>query len=138
MNTVLFKSTKERINGGLFTVLAAMTLLVSCKKNIHEEMGSRNHASAYSSEVLGKWMTMQLRLIKNATGITNHGFSRPIAYTGIAALESMSPGLNGTDKKWGRQWNGLTAIPVASNGYHYYYTANVNGAMATINRLFFS
>src|SRR4028118_1654187 len=79
-------------------------LIVSCKK---EEAIQKNGASFYSSEVLDKWITFQLRLMRNTPGITNQGFARPFAYSGIAAFESLKPGLNGSFK-WSDSWNGLT------------------------------
>src|SRR4051794_33277852 len=50
-------------------------------------------ASSYSADVIDKWITMQLRLMRDATGIANVAFSRYYAYSGIAALESLTPGL---------------------------------------------
>jgi hypothetical protein len=51
------------------------------------------NASSYSADLIDKWITMQLRLMRNATGIANIAFSRYYAYSGIAALESLTPGL---------------------------------------------
>lgn len=80
----------------IFLVTAITTSLVfySCKKDT--DQGGPNNK--LSSDVLDKWMTKQLRLMRNATGILNHAFSRPIAYAGITALESIAPGLNGNIK----------------------------------------
>ena len=36
---------------------------------------------------------MQLRLMRDATGIPNVAFSRYYAYSGVTALESLTPGL---------------------------------------------
>lgn len=122
----------------LFIVASIMslTLLLSCKKSQDIDT-EKNHVSSYSSEVLDKWMTLQLRLIKNATGVSNHGFARHFAYTGIAAFESLVPGLTSTEKKWSAKWNGLTGLPATLKSKNYYYPANVNAAMAAINRSFF-
>ena len=49
----------------------------------------------------------------------------------------MSKVLSSPDKKWSAKWNGLTGLPTAANANSYYYPANVNGAMAAINRSFF-
>jgi hypothetical protein len=78
-------------------------------------------------------MTLQLRLMKNATGIPNQAFARPFAYSGIAALESLAPGL----PAWDYKWNGLTGLPTSNHTIRYYYPANVNAAMAAINKAFF-
>lgn len=116
-------------------VFLLILFLVSCKKN--DNPGNHNHhASAYSSEVLDKWMTVQLRLIRNATGIPKHGFSRQFAYSGIVALESLAPGIPG-NSLWRSKWNGLTGLPASGHSKDYYYPANINGAMAAINRSLF-
>src|SRR5215831_15439272 len=63
------------------------------------------NASSYSDEVIDKWMTIQLRLMKDAIGLPNIGFSRFYAYSGIAALESISPGMPKNQTLTGK-WNG--------------------------------
>ena len=112
----------------------AIYVFASCHKgNIPP---GQNNASSYSSEVLDKWITLQLRLIKNTTGIPNQAFSRHYAYTGIAALESIVPGLPANSSSY-RKWNQLTGLPAASHTIKYHYPAAVNAAMAAMNRSFF-
>jgi hypothetical protein len=82
-------------------------------------------------------MTMQLRLMRNATGIANHAFSRHFAYAGVAAFESLRPGLHGQPLQWSDKWNGLTGLPVVNHSKKYYYPANVNAAMAGLNKAMF-
>jgi hypothetical protein len=94
-------------------------------------------ASQYSSDVIDKWITMQLRLMRDATGIPNVAFSRYYAYSGVAALESLTPGLPSkyvlSDK-----WNGLTGLPQADISKNYYWPASVNTALAAMNRNIFT
>ena len=115
------------------TLLAAVLILSSCSKT---DDRSTNHASGYSSEVLDKWMTVQIRLMKNATGIPNQAFSRHFAYAGIAAHEAIRPGLTG-QTKWANNWNGLTGLPAYHSSTKYFYPANANAALAAINRAMF-
>jgi hypothetical protein len=82
-------------------------------------------------------MTMQLRLMRNATGIANHAFSRHFAYAGVAAFESLRPGLLAPGLQWSDKWNGLTGLPVFNHAKKYYYPANVNAAMAALNKAMF-
>lgn len=122
-----------------FSLVAMMvltaTLLVSCKK---DEAPPKNHnqPGLYFSDVLDKWMVLQLRLMRNTTGVQNQAFSRHFAYSGITALQSLAPGLHGS-ADWTGKWNGLTNLPPRNLYDRYYYPANVNAAMAEINRLFF-
>jgi hypothetical protein len=137
MKTLSFK-TQRRFNATLIlAALISVLLPASCKKNDDNDTNP-NHPSRHSADVVDKWMTLQLRLMRNATGVPNHGFSRHFAYTGIAAFQSLAPGLTGTDKKWPAKWNGLTGLPVAANANSYYYPANANAALAAINRSFFT
>ena len=79
---------------------------------------------------------MQVRLMKNTTGVANQAFSRYFAYTGIASLESLAPGLPFYANQY-RKWNGLTGLPTANQSVQYYYPASINAAMAFINKAFF-
>jgi hypothetical protein len=122
----------SRLSIASFFLMAVFTiaLLGSCKKDKEDT----NHPGSYSSEVLHKWMTLQLRLMRNATGLPNQAFSRHFAYAGVAALESLAPGYT----KWHSKWNGLTGLPQGQHRKKYYYPANVNAALAAVNKAFFS
>ena len=116
--------------------LSLFTIIIFASCNKPEEYKNNNHVSSHSSEVLDKWMTMQLRLMRNATGVANHAFSRHFAYSGVAAVEALRPALKGHDK-WSDKWNGLEGLPVSGKSKDYYYPANVNAALASVNRAFF-
>lgn len=131
--------TKHRLFAtlGCWAAITVTILFHSCQKGTDNIVPAEKNASSYSSEVLDKWMTLQLRLMRNATGIPNQAFSRHFAYSGIAAFESLKPGLTGTNKKWSEKWNGLTDLPVAHPSARFYYPANVNAALAAMNRSLF-
>ena len=130
MNKTSFKMNRRFISFFLPATISVL-LFGSCKKDDHFPHG--NHPSLYSSEVIDKWMTLQIRLIKNTTGVANQAFARHFAYSGIAALESLAPGL----PAWDYKWNGLTGLPTSNHSVKYYYPANVNAALASINKAFF-
>lgn len=81
-------------------------------------------------------MTMELRLMRNATGIPNQAFSRHFVYAGIAALESIGPGIP-AHSHLSSKWNELSGLPTPDYTIRYYYPANVNAAMAFINKALF-
>jgi hypothetical protein len=116
------------------TVVALLTL-ASCNKQ-DRVPGNPHNAGGYSAEVLDKWMTLQIRLMRNTTGVQNQAFSRPYAYAAIAALEAIGPGLP-AHKNWSGRWNGLTGLPAADHSVRYYYPANVNAALAAMNKAMF-
>lgn len=117
----------------LLATAAAFLPAGSCKREAKQDS---NKVAVYPSTVLDKWITLQLRLMRNATGIPNHPFSRHYVYTGITALEAVSPGLP-PNERWSAKWNGLTGLPVPDPSVNYYYPANVNAAMAAINHACF-
>src|SRR5215213_3435967 len=122
-----------------FTITTLILLSLSaCKKpaDIKHDNFSKPSFS-YSSEVLDKWMTMELRLMKNATGIPNQAFTRHFVYAGIAALESIGPTIP-AHEYWMSRWNGLSGLPKPDHSVQYYYPANVNAAMASISKAMFS
>ena len=92
---------------------------VSISQAIEGRTQEKPKASHYPAEVLDKWMTLQLRLMRNATGIPNQAFSRHMVYSGIVALESIAPGLP-RGNKWEVKWNGLTGLPPSGNMKYYY------------------
>ena len=133
MTTTSSKMNRHSIASYLLLSLVSIMLISSCKKNDHHD---RNQSAKYSSEVLDKWMTMQLRLMRNATGTPNQAFSRHFVYSGISALQSLSPDLH-VYSKWAPKWNGLGGLPSPNYSVRYYYPANVNAAMAAINKSLF-
>jgi hypothetical protein len=115
--------------------LSGLLLLLSCNKD-SQFSDLKSKASSYPADVLDKWMTLQIRLMRNATGIPNQAFSRHFAYTGVTALESLRPGLNRSMEGLNK-WNGLTGLPVVGHWKNYYLPANANAALAAINRAMF-
>src|SRR5262245_29804738 len=113
------KKTSSKMNRYLIAwILAAVVIaalsLVACRKD--KAPRNENSVTFYSAEVLDKWISLQLRLMRNATGIPNQAFSRHFAYTGLAALESLAPGLSPSLNQY-RKWNGLTGLPVFDNSF---------------------
>ncbi|HEY6503846.1 MAG TPA: hypothetical protein VIZ28_07730, partial [Chitinophagaceae bacterium] len=132
MTTTSLMMKRQSIASFFLVIIFSLLLLSSCEKNENDN----DHSPAFTAEVLDKWMTLQLRLMRNATGIPNHGFSRHFAYAGVAAFESLAAG-RPANNKWSVKWNGLTGLPASGPFVKYYYPANVNAAMAAINRSLF-
>jgi hypothetical protein len=126
----------NRLSVAFLFIISTSISLIACKKQPTTVEHGKTPTS-HSSAVVDKWMSMQLRLMRNATGIPNQAFSRHFAYSGVAALESLKPGLTGTHKKWSEKWNGISGLPVAGNNTNYYLPANANAALAAINRAMF-
>src|SRR6185503_8566400 len=110
MKTTSFKIKRHFITSLFFSTTFMVISLGACQKGA-TPMVTKVNPSSYSSEVLDKWMTLQLRLIRNATGIANHAFSRYFAYSGVTAIEALRPGLHGQFSQWTNKWNGLSGLP---------------------------
>ena len=127
----------------LLFLAIALVMMASCeKKDLVKDFfknGSHGHlkqTNTYSSEVVIKWMNMQLRLMAATTGVANVAFSRPFAYSGIALYESVVPGMPSHNSLAGKL-NGLTGLPQTEHGTAYHWPTSANTALASINRQMF-
>jgi hypothetical protein len=127
----------------VFSVLFCLALaisFVSCRKEgpiITSSSSALKNPHLYPSAIIGKWISMQIRLMRDATGFPNVVFSRYYAYSGVAAFEALTPGLSKEDALSGK-WNGLTGLPSADKFKLYYWPASVNTALAAMNRDIFT
>jgi hypothetical protein len=105
----------------------------SCQKS-GDPFKGKNNPSFYPADVIDKWMTLEIRIYKDATGIGNGAFARPFAYSGISAYESIDPGL----ASWKNKYNGLSGLPETDKSKRYDWSASVNATLAEFNRSFFT
>jgi hypothetical protein len=103
------------------------------RSNIH---GHLKQTKTYSSDVVTKWMDMQLRIMRTATGIPNNAFTRPYAYSGIALYEAVVPGMPAYQSLEG-QLNNLSGLPKKEPGFAYHWPCSGNAALAYINKQMF-
>lgn len=127
----------------LLFLASAIIMMASCQKSdlVKEffKNGSHGHSKqtkTYSSEVVIKWMNMQIRLMAATTGVANVAFSRPYAYSGIALYEAVVPGMPSSNSL-ASKLNGLTGLPQIKHGTAYHWPTSANAALANINRQMF-
>lgn len=130
-----FLKVKKVVTIILVSILC-INLILSCNKHDHLLYPENISASRYPSDVIDKWIAMQLRLMKDATGIPNVVFSRYYAYSGVAAFESIAPGSKESEAAQGK-WNGLTGLPQIEKFKAYFWPASANSALAGMNRSMF-
>src|SRR6476620_11562505 len=103
MKNFLSNCSRHAICRTLFCVIFLSVSFFACKKtevplSQNAESSSdlllNKNASQFSSEVIDKWITMQLRLDRDAVGIPNAAFFRYCAYSGLAAFAAVAPGTN--------------------------------------------
>ena len=135
----------------LILVLASMSI-TSCQKETQQPLNANEEFSAaannsghghikqtktFSSDVAIKWMTMQVRQMRNYPGtVGNVAYSRHYAYSGIALYEAVVAGMPAY-QSIASQLNGLVGLPTAMPGYAYHWAASANAALAFINKKFF-
>jgi hypothetical protein len=101
--------------------------------NVH---GHLIQTKTYASDVAIKWMDIQLRLMRTATGIPNNAFARPYAYSGIVLYEAVVHGMPSYQSLQG-QLNGLSGLPPTGPGLAYHWPSSANAALAYINKNMF-
>jgi hypothetical protein len=130
--------------------IMAITLFNSCKKEFDSQHswdlapksnfdlthGHLLQTKTYSSEVVFKWMDMQLYLFRrNPTFIGGLPPERYYAYSAIALYESVVPGMPAYRTLSG-QLTDMPAMPQTNHGLAYYWPACANAAFAAMTRSF--
>lgn len=102
----------------------------------NSEHGHLKQTKEYSSEVVLKWMVMQLRVIRTTAGMPPPTNSRVFAYSGVALYESVVPGMPAYQTLSG-QLTAMPAMPETVPGFAYHWAASANAALAFITKQFF-
>jgi len=130
-----------------------LVFLFSCQKNIEKQTTQEEIASAanknndhghlqqtktFSADVVIRWLNMQLDMLRVplAPGTGSQGAERALAYCGIAAYESVLPGMPAYQTLT-NQLNGFPEMPSAEPGKAYHWAASANAALAEMNRRLF-
>jgi len=92
----------------------------------------------YSSDVITKWLNMQLEMLRVPlpAGVGSQAAERCQAYCGIAAYESVVPGMPNYRSLEG-QLTEFPRLPDVEKGKVYHWAASANAALAEMNRKLF-
>jgi hypothetical protein len=130
-----------------------IVLLFSCKKNVdrqatqeqmataanhNKDQGHLQQTKIFSSDVVVRWLNMQLQMVKVPlpAGTAGQGTDRCQAYCGIALYESVVPGMPAYQSLYG-QLTDFPAMPSTEPGKAYNWAASANAALAEMNRRLF-
>ena len=85
-------------------------------------------------------MALQIKLMSSTPAILNGPFVRIYSYTGLAAFQSIFPGIPQKSAYWfsGNALNNLHALPAVNERERYHWPSSLNAAMAFMNRSMFS
>ncbi|MES2648241.1 MAG: vanadium-dependent haloperoxidase [Bacteroidota bacterium] len=135
---------------GLALIQISLILLfaTSCQKQYDQlarnvtvtkkDQGHLKQTNTHSSEVVIKWLNVQAEMLKVplAPGATTQGAERAMAYCGIAAYESVMPGMPAY-QSLGGQLTSFPSMPTTEPGKAYHWAASANAALAEMNRQLF-
>ncbi len=133
MKKILQNPPDRSMGLALCFLLFSVVCFTACNKS-GNNYPTQKTPHDYPSDVIDKWMTLEVRIYKDATGLANGYFARPFAYSGISAYESLDPEVN----SWRSKYNGLSGLPQTLKNTEYYWPANVNAALAEFNKTFFT
>ena len=138
-----------------FLLVAILSVLnFSCSKGLKEEPMAQQEENAmrvngedangsrqtktYSADVIISWLNMELEMLRVplAPGTGSQAAERAMAYCGIAAYESVVPGMPAYQSLTG-QLVDFPAMPLTQHGKRYHWAASANAALAEINRKLF-
>ncbi len=134
-------------------LLASVSFFNSCKKEIKQEQTTAESEESlqsrhgqdksrdtdkYSSEVVVKWLNMQLEMLRIplAPGAGSQASERAQAYCGIALYEAVVPGMDDYRSLQG-QLTDFPSMPSIERNRSYHWAASANAALAEMNRKLF-
>jgi hypothetical protein len=138
-------STRRILNASISLLVTFLLLnLSACRKDFpiggekgDGHTGYSGQTNNYSSEVVFKWIDMQLRLYRtNPTSIGGLPPARYYAYSAIALYESVVPGMPSYQTLSG-QLTGMPAMTKPTPGMAYHWPTCGNAALAAMTRNFF-
>ncbi len=112
--------------------------IASAQNNNSNENGHLQQTKTFSSDVVVRWLNMQLDMLRVplAAGTGTQAANRAMAYCGIATYESVVPGMPAYQSLSG-QLNGFPEMPTAEPGKAYHWAASANATLAEMNRRLF-
>ena len=121
-------------------LLLLISVLFSFQKRTAVGKDKSPLASTYQFGVLDKWMSMQIRLMSHTPAVFNGPFVRIYAYTGLAAYESILPGIPTKSAFWftREKLNQAPLLPKQADNKKYHWPSSLNAAMAFMNRSLFT
>ena len=138
----------------LFIIILLLFSVVACQKDIKHvasqeeqiattanninENGHLKQTKTFSSDVIIRWLNMQLDMLRVplAAGAGSQASDRALAYCGIAAYESVVNGMPAYQTLYG-QLNSFPFMPTPEPGKAYHWAASANAALAEMNRRLF-
>ncbi|CCH55740.1 hypothetical protein BN8_05025 [Fibrisoma limi BUZ 3] len=133
-------SSGSRNRLGQFVVCLALIVLQACQTPTDEPLApdaTGKPADQYNAEVALKWSSLELQLVRTASGFTPPVAARAFGYAGLTMYESIVPGLP-THRSLVGQLQEFTTLPQPEANQRYNWAISANAAQATILKSLFA
>ncbi|MEO5685658.1 MAG: vanadium-dependent haloperoxidase [Chitinophagaceae bacterium] len=119
-------------------VATAILFTLSCKKDANQDAnGQLQQTKTYSSDVVKKWLGVQLPLLYSPPASYGVNAGRYMAYCGVAVYEAVVPGMPAYQTLYG-QLNEMPQMPQTEPGKAYHWPTCANAALAEMTRQLFT
>ena len=141
----------SQLTSKIFVVLFLFTTITACQKTEvtspspvdagkARNDGSNGHLKqtrTFSSDVVKKWLGVQVPLLYNPPSSYGVNAGRYMAYCGVALYEAVVPGMPAYQTLYG-QLNGMPEMPKTESGKAYHWPTCANAALAEMTRKLFT
>src|ERR1700733_11625229 len=128
---------KQKIVYAMVLVVTASVFNFSCRKQSNPETNGHQLTKTYSSDVVKKWLAVQLPLLYSPAVSYGVNAGRYMAYCGVAAYEAVVPGMPDYQSLYG-QLNEMPQMPQTEPGKAYHWPTCANAALAEMTRKLFT
>ena len=129
---------KQKIIYAMLVLATALCFNLSCKKDSDQDTnGHLQQTKTFSSDVVKKWLGVQLPLLYSPPASYGVNAGRYMAYCGVAAYESVVPGMPAYQSLYG-QLNDMPQMPQTETGKAYHWPTCANAALAEMTRKLFT
>ncbi len=129
---------KQKFVYAILLVAIASVVNLSCQKGSESpDSGHIKQTKTYSSDVVKKWLDVQVPLLYSPAVSYGLNAGRYMAYCGVALYESVVPGMPAYQSLYG-QLNEMPQMPQTEPGKAYHWPTCANAALAEMTRKLFT
>jgi hypothetical protein len=128
---------KQKSVYAILLFVAASLLNFSCRKSNPDNNGHLQQTKTYSSDVVKRWLGVQLPLLYSPAVSYGVNAGRYMAYCGVACYEAVVPGMPSYQSLYG-QLNEMPQMPQTEPGKAYHWPTCANAALAEMTRKLFT
>ena len=127
---------KQKIVYSILLLATASLFYLSCKKDSKQD-DHLQQTNAYASDVVKKWLGVQLPLLYSPPASYGINAGRYMAYCGVAVYEAVVPGMPDYQSLYG-QLNDMPQMPQTEPGKTYHWPTCANAALAAMTQSLFT